>query len=320
MRKWMTLLMTCLVAGSASYANANLGTVDIEAGYRRDNITWKMDFPSKDPLVSSHHRFKDLDIFQLGVSGRTTLGCNLYVRGNAYWGWILDGDYKRKIATFQSDDYNSGVHFGFSDHKRTVIDDKYVYGISGAIGYPFYFCDCTAIVAPVIGYAFDEQSVQFDHTGFDFGDCYESGEDHCCRHTFNNRWYGGFVGVDFNYRPYGDCYNFFADLEYHWGNFTGRRSGGDGFDFFDRGRRSSRRATGWVFEAGAEYDMCNCWTIGASVKFQDWEAVRHHRICGDESDNGVFGNYGGEGYCSDRQRTTEKWHSWAVNLTLGRDF
>ena len=44
-------------------------------------------------------RFKDLDIFQIGIHGRTTLGYNFYVRGNAYWGWILDGDYKRGFAT-----------------------------------------------------------------------------------------------------------------------------------------------------------------------------------------------------------------------------
>lgn len=323
MRKWITLLMTCLVAGSVSYANAGTGQVDLEAGYRRDNISWKLRFPSNDPLVSSSHRFKDLDIFQIGINGRATLGCNFYARGNAYWGWILDGDYKRSVATYFSDDYYSGFNFGFSDHKRTVIDDKYVYGINAAIGYPFYFCDCTTIVAPVVGYAFDEQSIQFEQEGFNFNDSYYgSGSDHCCRQTFNNRWYGPFVGIDFNYRPCNDCWNVYADIEYHWGSFRGRRSDGDGFDFFDRGNRTSHDATGWVFAAGAEYDMCNCWTLGFSVKFQDWSASRHHRICNDDySDNHFFGSNSGEGsYCSERQRTNHKWHSYAINLTLGRDF
>jgi len=298
-----------------------MGQVDFEAGYRRDNISWKLRVPAKDPLVTSSHRFKDLDIFQIGLNGRTTLGCNLYLRGNAYWGWILDGEYKRTVATNFSDDYYSGFNRGFSAHKHTVVDDKYVYGIKAAIGYPFYFCDCTTIVAPVVGYAFDEQSLRFDHEGFDLNDSYydESGRNHCSRQTFNNRWYGPFVGVDFNYRPCGDCWNVYADVEYHWGSFRGRRSDGDGFDFFDHGNRTSHDARGWVFAAGAEYDMCNCWTLGFSVKFQDWAANRHHRVCRDDSDNEILGSNDGN-YCNDRQRTNHKWHSYAINLTLGRDF
>lgn len=319
MRKWITLLMTCLVAGSVSYANAHTGQVDIEAGYRRDNINWKLRFPSNDPLVRSNHKFKDLDIFQIGVNGRTTLGCNFYLRANAYWGWILDGDYERSVATRFSDYGYDGFEFGFSDHRRTTIDDKYVYGVGAAIGYPFYFCDCTTIVAPVIGYAFDEQRVQFDEAGFNFDDYYFSGDDRCCRQTFSSRWYGPFVGVDFNYRPYGDCWNIYADVEYHWGSFRGRKSHGDGFDFFDHGNRHSHDATGWVFAAGAEYDLCNCWTVGLSVKFQDWEANRHKRNCDNYGDEYAFGFYDG-GYCSERQKTNHKWHSYAINLTLGRDF
>ena len=96
MRKWITLLMTLLV-GCRSYANANLGQVSFEAGYRRDNIGWRQRFPSDDPVFSSSTRFQDLDIFQIGVRARTTLGYNLYLRANAYWGWILDGDYKRSL-------------------------------------------------------------------------------------------------------------------------------------------------------------------------------------------------------------------------------
>ena len=44
MRKWITLLMTCLV-GWVSYANANTGQVNLEAGYRHDNINWKKRAP-----------------------------------------------------------------------------------------------------------------------------------------------------------------------------------------------------------------------------------------------------------------------------------
>lgn len=322
MRKWITLLMTLLV-GCTSYANANTGQVTFEAGYRRDNISWRHKFPSNDPLVSSGTRFKDLDIFQIGIQGRSTLGCNFYVRGNAYWGWILDGDFERNVSTYFSPDYsfdNDNLKFGFTDDSKTVIDDKYVYGVSGAIGYPFYFCDCSVILAPVLGYAYDEQNIRIDDQGFNFGlsenfifPLDEVGGRGCCRQTFISRWYGPFVGLDFNYHPWNECWNVWADVEYHWGHFRGKRSNGDGFDFFDHHNRSSRHATGWLFYAGADYDLCNQWTVGLSVKFQDWNASRHSR------NNDSYSEFEGS-FDNDRQRTNHKWRSWAVNLTFGRDF
>lgn len=309
MRNWITLLMTCLVVGS--YANANTGQVNLEAGYRRDNISWKHRFPSNDPSRTKTERFKDLDIFQLGIDARSTLGCNFYIRGNAYWGWILDGNFKRSASSFYSNEFYSGFQ-AFEDNSHTVIDDKYVYGVGAAIGYPFYFCDCTTILAPVIGYAFDEQSVQFEDS---FNNCgnnsYGGNNKSCCRQTFNSRWYGPFVGVDFNYRPNNDCWNFYADVEFHWGSFRGRKSRHDESDPFDNGNRSSHESRGWVFAAGAEYDLSNCWTAGISVKFQDYAANRHHRFTSD---------YESELSGNNRNRTNHKWNSYAINFTVGKEF
>jgi len=310
--------MTCLVVGS--YANASTGQVNLEAGYRRDNISWKHRFPSHDPVVSSSHKFKDLDIFQIGANARATLGCNFYLRANAYWGWILDGEYERDVNTFCSDSSRSDFHFGFSNDKHTVIDDRFVYGVGAAIGYPFFFCDCTTVVAPVIGYSFDEQSVQFEGGRFNFCNSSSSycGSCDCCEQTFNSRWYGPFVGIDFNYRPYNECWDVYADIEYHWGSFRGKRSGGDGFDFFDHSDRSSHDATGWVFDIGADYDLCNCWTVGFSLQFKDWTANRNHRVCGYSSDDYCFSH--SDCSCNDRARTNHKWHSYAINLTVGKEF
>ena len=323
MRKWITLLMT-LLAGCGSYANANMGQVTFDAGYRHDTINWSHQFPSTKPFISTNSRFKNIDIFQIGLHGRTTLGCNFYVRGNAYWGWILDGDYERSFKTnfdANSDFYCDGAHFGVQNKHQSTVDDKYVFGVGAAIGYPFYFCDCSIIIAPVIGYAFDEQNLEVDDRDFNintdsygFFNCSSSGG--CCEYNFVNRWYGPFVGLDFDYRPWNSCLNIWAELEYHWADFSGKRNNFDHTYWFDDRRRSSNRANAWVFGAGVDYDLCNCWTVGISLKFQDWRATRRHkyRECLDE--------YFLES-CNTRDRrikTTEKWRSYAINLTLGREF
>ena len=99
--------------------------------------TGKNVLPSHDPVVSSSHRFEDLDIFQIGIDARTTVGCNFYVRGNAYWGWILDGNYKNNLRTNFDESYNSGLRFGFEGNRHNVIDDKYVYGIGERLAIRF---------------------------------------------------------------------------------------------------------------------------------------------------------------------------------------
>lgn len=311
----MTLLMTALVSTTVSYASANSGQVTFEAGYREDNISWKHEFPSSNPSASTKLKFDDLDIFQIALRGRTTIGCNFYVRGSAYLGWILDGNFEHKIS-FNNNSYsgsNSGSGSGYgsdSFRHKNVIDEKNVFGLAAAIGYPFYFCDCTMAVAPVLGYSFDEQAINLDYDGNLVGNCDQYSNDRCCSSDkkFMSRWYGPFVGADFVYRPCGECWGLYAELEYHWGNFKGRRSeNNSGYDFGDH-RNHKSNAHAWVFGVGADYDICECWALGASFKYQDWHSKKHHHNHGYES------NYSG------RSKNTNKWNSYAINLTIGHLF
>lgn len=320
MRKWITLLMTSLVAGSISSANANFGQAVFEAGYRHDDLSWSSRFPADDPFLKTSTKFKNIDIFQIGVNARTTLGCNFYLRANAYWGWVLDGNFKHSVDTYFSPGYSGEFELGFGSHRRNVVDDKWVYGLGAAVGYPFYFCDCSMIVAPVIGYAIDEQNFTVDDRGLDLcrseGVFFPVSGDGCCSRKFVSRWYGPFVGVDFAYRPCGQCWDLYAALEYHWGCFHGKRNFDNEFNYFgfDRNRFHSHNADAWVFSAGASYDFCNDWTFGFGVKFQDWSASRHHHndgSCGDE-----YYGYSESG----REKNAFKWHSYELKLAIGKEF
>jgi opacity protein-like surface antigen len=329
MRKWITLLMTFLVGSCASYANASTGQVTLEAGYRHDNINWRTRFPSDSPFLKTNTRFKDVEIFQINAHGRSTIGCNFYIRGNAYWGWVLEGDFEHSMQTYVSPFFessesgysnNNNINLGFSAQRHNVLDDKWVYGIGGAIGYPFYMCDCTMMIAPVIGYAIDEQNFELNDHGFDLEESgcafFPVSGSQCCDKKWISRWFGPFAGIDLSYRPCNDCWNVFAELEYHFGYFQGKRHADVGFQGFgfDSRKFHSHQATGWVFCAGFDYDLCNCWDLGLAFKFQDWSATRHHRR--DDS----FDSYA---YFSDlrgRERHNFKWHSYEIKFALGKDF
>lgn len=320
MRKWITLLMTLLVGTGVSYANATMGQVTLEAGYRQDQLQWKHSFPSGNPLFETKSKFKNIDIFELGLRADATLGCNFYVRGQAYWGWVLDGDYKSNVSVFPNvygfdDEFSLAVELG--QENNAVIDDNYVWGGEFGIGYSLYFCDCTMMLAPVIGYSFDEQNISVEDNGINFGSGSEllpqSGS-HYSRNNTVFRWYGPFVGLDFYYRPSCECWSLWAEVEYHWGSFNGRRHH-VGFDFFGgNDKQHSNNMHGWVFAVGADYDFSNSWTLGFELEFEDFAANRRHR-----NDVSFFD----DSYVSvdgKRARNNFDWNSYAAKVTVGKFF
>lgn len=312
MRKWITLLMTCLV-GSASYVNA-MGDVNLFAGYRHDNIDVKHRSPAQNFKAST--KFKNIDIFQIGINARSTLGCNFYARAEASWGWVLDGDLKRHASLFKHGHdafHSSGPSFDLCEQNshETTLDDRYVYDANIAIGYPFYFCDCSAILAPVIGYAVDAQNLSAYDNGFEFvgtrcSEHIRSGSD-CCKNTFTNRWYGPFVGLDFAYRPCNACFSLYAAFEYHWGTFKAKRSNHSN-DFDDHERHADM--DGWVVDLGADYEVCGPWTIGLYLKFTDFSASKRKHC-----DESYY--YSGHGR---KDKNSANWNSYAVNVEVGRQF
>lgn len=322
MRKWTTFLMTFLV-GSVSYVNANYGSaqVNFDAGYRRDELSWSLEVPGCDPLFKLSSKFKDIDIFQIGVRARTNLGCNFYARASADWGWVLDGDFEESVKFFAGD-LGFPTDVEFRTDSENIIDDKFVADLDIAIGYPFYFCDCTMYVAPVIGYGFHEQNISIDDQedfsfftegSFLFAD---SGSG-CCRQKQIFRWYAPFVGLDFGYQPCGECWNLWASLEYHVGRFKFKRHHHNfGFSGLNDLDTTSRHAHGWVFAAGADYELCNCWSIGFLVKFTDWSATRHHRDgCRFDEFSSFFGSSG-----DDEARAHADWKSAFFAVSVDYEF
>lgn len=325
MRNWVTFLMTLLVS-AGSYANANQADVKFEAGYRKDDLSFTVQVPDCDPFFKNRSRFEDVEIFQLGVRGQTTLGCNFYLRGAFSWGWILDGDYKEKTETFARPYFFEGDEICFNERHRNVLDGRFVLDFDIALGYPFYFCDCSMYLAPVVGYGFNEQNLFIeDSEHVEFTSAFTSSlfipvsESSCCNNDDKliNRWYGPFIGVDFAYRPCNECWSIWGELEYHYARYNAKRHDFAGFSLFNEFNRTLRNAHGWVFAAGADYTWNSCWTVGLDVKVQNWGASRRHRHCHEST----FGYFFGENSCDDGHfKTKVDWRSFAINLVLGRCF
>ncbi len=312
MQKWITFLMTFLV-GSASYVNATSGDFDVFAGYRHDTINTKSRTPSQNPILKESTKFKDIDIFQIGFNVKSTIGCNFYGRVEGTFGWVLDGEIERKVSLRQCNNFDGYYSSSYGDTFETIneikhrnaIDDRYVYDLNVAIGYPFYFCDCSAVLAPVVGYAVNTQNLNtHDNFNANFNDSYgDCGG--CCKRVFNHRWYGPFVGVDFNYRPNHDCWNLYAAFEYHFGDLKVKRTHYEN----DDGRFSSHtHMDGWVVDLGADYEVNEQWTAGLYLKFTDFRAHKHHHRYDDYS------------YDMGRGKHHTNWHSYAINFELGRQF
>jgi hypothetical protein len=323
MRKWMTFLMALMV-GASSYTYAN-GSIGFEIGYRQDNVNTKTKFGGD---LEVRQNFSDLDIFQVGVKGKGNLGCNFYGRAEGTWGWVLDGKYSEKVSTFGStsfeDYYGSSFSGEFANTTKfkDVVDDRYVFDANVAIGYPFYFCDCTMSIAPVLGYSFDEQNLRLNRGDTEFfADDYYYGEffpfqgSGCCDQKFINRWYGPFLGFDFEYRPCNECWNIFAEIEFHWAHYKGRSH--EGFGGRDVRTHRAHHGHGVVANIGVEYDFCNCWTAALAVKFSDFRAHRNHHGSSDFFDSYSYSSSSGSNNGGDAHF---KWRSFAVNLLVGRGF
>jgi len=339
MQKWKNYLMS-LVLGSLSCASGLSAAADVsfEAGYRHDSLNFSIQAPLDRPVMKQSTKYKNLDIFQLGVYGKTDLGCNLYFRGSFDWGWIVNGDLENKINSI--DRFSSGSYSEYSSYSSSenfwdgggdfksnenIVDGRFVLDFSAALGWPFYFCDCSMSLAPVVGYAFNEQNLWVESAdGFNVNSAHlkdqsisssAAGSAACCNGNDKlvSRWFGYFIGLDWNYRPYNDCWSINAMIEYHWANYKAKFQQVFGFEGLNEFSSKNTSAHGWVVGAGFNYDVNSCWTIGLNVLVQDWRSSRTRK-------NHFAENSNGNSNLANTNRTHVSWNSLAINMSVGRDF
>lgn len=333
MRRIFVPLMASLLSCSAVFAfwpEATDSSLEIGVGYRQDRLQWKTDShrdsycEENSPFAFSNDvKWRNLNIWQIQAKGEYVTCDNLYLRGNASYGWITSGKL-RDNSNF-GPDYNE---FEFTQLRRNSNKARgNVYDARIAVGYQFKMCEDSFAVSPLIGYSWHGQHIR--HHNNDDDSSYNCGSfndydynDHSSRdrNRFHTRWNGPFIGFDFDYRFGCGCeadWEVFGTYEFHWAEYHASGRWFRNSKCFDSLRQHSRNAYGSIFDIGVKWDFCECWSVALQGEFQWFWADKAH-------DSVKFGERkfaDVEHVCYLKSRLRDiRWESAGVTLLLGMEF
>lgn len=376
MRKFILTLMASLLscsAASAFWPEATDSSLEIGVGYRQDSVKWNIhsNFDSRSsygysgsdygdygtdciPLsLKSKLHWKNLNIWQIEGRGRYITCDNVYLRGNADYGWITSGKNTDKDYIAFGSGSRSGSGFEFANSHSKV--KGHVYDVKLALGYQFKMCDDSFSIAPLIGYSWHGQHLQDSHLkqsnrlfsgdneyvraatlngaksrSYSYSDYYSSyydsygsnsssygscsyGGNHSKYHT---RWNGPFIGFDLDYILCCE-WALFGGYEFHWAEYHARGDWSLRSDLFDGFSHHAKNAYGNVLDLGVKWDFCECWTLALRGEFSWWYADKGHDSF--KISEGRFGDVKTECLVSVPLRKVE-WNSASITLDLGMVF
>lgn len=271
MRKFAVTLMASLLSCSAAFAfwpEATDASLEVGVGYRQDTLEWKThsrfdtgyfsgsdygysgfdgyddgNFYGLPGSVGSHLKWKDINIWTIDIRGRYVTCDNVYLRGNADYGWVTSGkNTDRDFARFNGygngydngGDYfdNNGSNSEFARSHSKVKGN--VYDVRLAVGYQFKLCDDSFSIAPLIGYSWHGQHFRDNHLrqNFFFNDCDDNFYDNNFSEARAQSYY-----YDYTFESYDvDSYSYDYSNSYSYGGDHSRyhtRWNGPfiGFDF-----------------------------------------------------------------------------------------
>ena len=363
MRKFVLMaiasFLSCTSIAQAFWPEATDSSLKIGVGYRQDRFQWETranseasgssysnsNYESNDfPIgVESKNKWKNLNIWQIALSGNYVTCDNVYLRASGDYGWITSGkvtddDY----LTFGSNSANTEIGYAPMSSSSSKVKGN-VYDVKFAVGYQFQLCDDTFTIAPLVGYSWHGQRFRdshlrhfvFDANNEDLSavsrsrssysssyDSYYSGSGYSYysysgnHSSYHTRWNGPFIGFDFDYSICCD-WNLFGGYEFHFAEFHGKAKWGQRSDICGSFNQRSKNAYGNYFDIGVQWAMCDCWTVDLKGEFQFWRAHHGHdraKIC--QTD---VGNVKRKCYLQIPTRNTE-WCSAGVTLDLGMTF
>ena len=302
------LLILSTFGISISYADdccCDYVTFELGAGWRRDNLDWKVSNMKggyhKSTDVDSHICFDDIDIYNLKGKLRF-LGAHYYVRLAASYGISYKGRAKEH---FEIDNPCLFCYDVYSIHTNNHIKrQSEFYDFNIAVGYPFLLCGCKLSIIPLIGFAYDRQRLKVrqkhDNSSSSFSvDCcsnefcstpcsdpFSSSSDseiastlgiksHHDSANYRFSWYGPLAGVDIVY-SLDNCWTLYTEFQGHFLNQVHRkRSSHTGIGFVDRYHHSGS-AYGFDGTFGSCFIICEDWYCAIDVDYKWWKGDSKH--------------------------------------------
>lgn len=330
MRKFAVTLMASLLSCSAALAfwpEATDSLLEVGVGYRSDTLEWKtsshdsysgssgssssggyfsddVQFDGNTGRLSSHLKWKDLNIWQIEARGKYITCDNVYLRASADYGWVTSGkNTDRDSSNFNGYDFSGSEREFLRTHAKTK---GHVYDVKLAVGYQFKLCDDSFSVVPLIGYSWNAQHLEDSHLrrsfsrnsvsapslpsvdssarsqgSSDYFESFSSGSgysSHSGNHAkYHARWNGPFIGFDFDYRFGCACeWDIFGTYEFHWADYHAKADWILRRELFNGFHHHAKNAYGSVFDIGVKWDFCECWTASIRGEFQ-WFWADHGR-------------------------------------------
>jgi hypothetical protein len=316
------VLSTSMLQAS-NYSNS----CELGLGWRQDNLHWKMhdkaEFRSKSSSHSSDNHlkpdpkenhldkdsnndtsflstrpfkervhstldFNGIDLFSCNGRARF-IGCGYYIRFEAEYG-ISD----KGRLTGHRHMYNPFLGSLFVQMDRPIKRRSEVYDFSGAVGFPFVFCENRLQTYPLIGFSFHRQQLNVEHKhhlyldssegyfidegSFSSSSSSSSSSDWQKRDSnYRFSWYGFFVGVDLAY-ALDSAWSLRGEFEYHYGRCHRKEKACLDFNLMDRYHHESF-AQGFNGNIGATVNFCRDWYFGFYVDTRWWKSDdKHDRV------------------------------------------
>lgn len=268
-----SLLLVLCIAAPCSAAETYSLSADLNAAVRQDNIDWNIAGEGGQPNVLSQLEWDDLTIYQLSMASTLVVKNNkvpfaTYVRLNADYGWIVDGDV-------QDSDYN-GNHRTL-EYSRTYSDgdDGDVIDLSAGLGFQFSLLNDTLCIAPLVGYSYHEQNltmrdgVQVIEAGHRLDGVGSTivGLDS----SYDTQWSGLWLGVDMEWQPY-RCVVISGVVEYHYADYEAQADWNLRDDFeHPVSFEHKADAHGVIGELQLRYLLSDHWAIHVAGKYSRWQ-------------------------------------------------
>lgn len=241
--------------------------VEVGVGYRNDKFSWSIAGPDNTPDILSLLKWEDLRMVEIEGSASYVSCTNYALR--------ISGDYAKIYHGQNTDaDFLSDGKRDLFSYSKNNAGKGHVYDLIAGGGYRV-MSNCGRFIAtPLAGYSWHGQNLHI-YDGHQLIDLVSNdvGRIRGLNSHYNARWYGPWVGLDFNTRVE-CCAYLFGSFEWHFarycaeGKWNLRRDLGP--------FRHKANGFGYIAVLGANWEILHNFSIGLMGTYRNFRTHHGH--------------------------------------------